>query len=127
MAQVSLQINGFPYVLGCADGEEDHLRSLAAGLDRRIEDIKKSTGPIGEARALLMAALTVSDELHDLRREGGQPEPEAAEKTEPKAARRLRGLTKRAEAIADSVETAAGAPTMLAAAAPAEDAAPGGA
>jgi cell division protein ZapA len=108
MAQVSLQINGYAYVLGCADGEEPHLFALAADLDRRIEEIKASTGPGGEARLLLMAALMLSDELHDLReyvqhqhQEAGAP---PAPKAEPKAGRRLRGLTKRAEAIADSVE-----------------------
>jgi cell division protein ZapA len=105
MAQVSLQINGYGYILGCADGEEEHLRALAADLDRRIEDIKASAGPSGEARLLLMAALVLSDELHDQReqampRDGGS----APEKSEPKSGRRLRGLAKRAEAIADSAD-----------------------
>lgn len=106
MAQVSLQINGYAYILGCADGEEQHLFALAADLDRRIQEIKASTGPGGEARLLLMAALMLSDELHDLRsylqrQEAGSP---PAAKAEPKGGRRLRGLTRRAEAIADSVE-----------------------
>jgi cell division protein ZapA len=106
MAQVSLQINGYAYILGCADGEEPHLFALAADLDRRIQEIKASTGPGGEARLLLMAALMLSDELHDLHeyvqhQEAGAP---PAPKAEPKAGRRLRGLTKRAEVIADAVE-----------------------
>ncbi len=100
MAQVSLQINGYGYVLGCGDGEEPHLLGLAADLERRIEEIKVSTGPSGEARLLLMAALMLSDELHDLR---GQPGGDA--KPEPKAGRRLRGLAKRAESIAEAAET----------------------
>ena len=61
MAQVSLQVNGYAYVLGCADGEEQHLLALAGELDRRIQDIKAATGPGGEARLLLMAALMLSD------------------------------------------------------------------
>jgi cell division protein ZapA len=106
MAQVSLQINGYGYILGCADGEEPHLFALAADLDRRIQEIKASTGPGGEARLLLMAALMLSDELHDLREYLQHQETGAAPipKAEPKAGRRLRGLTKRAEAIADSIE-----------------------
>jgi cell division protein ZapA len=106
MAQVSLQINGYAYILGCADGEEPHLFALAADLDRRLQEIKASTGPGGEARLLLMAALMLSDELHDLREDVQQQEVGSAPapKAEPKAGRRLRGLTKRAEAIADSVE-----------------------
>jgi cell division protein ZapA len=101
MAQVSLQINGYGYILGCADGEEAHLRALAADLDRRIDEIKASTGPTGEARMLLMAALVLSDELHDLR---GQRDGAAPAKSEPKIGRRLRGITRKAEAIAASAE-----------------------
>jgi cell division protein ZapA len=104
MAQVSLHINGYGYVLGCADGEEEHLLALAADLDRRIDDIKASAGPSGESRLLLMAALVLSDELHDLR-EQHEAAPLPAAKDEPKIGRRLRGIAKRAEAIADLVET----------------------
>lgn len=124
MAQVSLQINGYAYILSCGDGEEEHLFALAADLDRRILEIKASSGPSGEARLLLMAALVVADELHDLREylqrlESGQ-HPVAMQdqnsgqhheagaalpaKAEPKAGRRLRGLTRRAEALAAAAE-----------------------
>jgi cell division protein ZapA len=102
MAQVSLQINGYGYILGCADGEEDRLLALAADLDRRIAEIKASSGPGGESRLLLMAALLISDELHELR-EGASAAASTA-KPEPKVSRRLRGLAKRAEAIADQTE-----------------------
>jgi cell division protein ZapA len=113
MAQVSLQINGYGYFLGCADGEEDHLLALAADLDRRIEEIKVSTGPSGEARLLLMAALMLSDELYDLRQ---QQEPAAAA-IGPKIGRRLRGIAKRAEAIADQADALplSSAPELVAA------------
>lgn len=106
MAQVSLQINGFGHVLGCADGEEDHLRALAADLDRRIDAIKKTSGPISEARALLMAALMLADELHDIRGQASQqPKP-----AEPKAGKRLRTLAKKAETIADLADAASAPP-----------------
>jgi cell division protein ZapA len=116
MAQVSLQINGYGYILGCADGEEEHLRALASDLERRIEEIKASTGPTGEARMLLMAALVLSDELHDLREHGKQPDDDSASlKSESKSGRRLRGLAKRAEGIADSAEKpSAGAAATIA-------------
>ena len=105
MAQVTLQINGYGYILGCADGEEDHLCALAADLDRRIDEIKVATGPSGEARMLLMAALMISDELHDLRQQVDTGSPSSSPKTEPKIGRRLRGIAKRAESIADEMET----------------------
>jgi cell division protein ZapA len=127
MAQVSLQINGYGYILGCADGEEEHLRALAADLDRRIDEIKESTGPTGEARMLLMAALVLSDELHDLRgqRDGAASAlAPAATRAEPKIGRRLRGITKKAEAIAASAEALPLSPAPDAAPRPAPDAAP---
>src|SRR5271167_1925721 len=107
MAQVSLQINGYGYFLGCADGEEEHLYVLAADLDRRIEQIKATAGPSGEARLLVMAALMLSDELYEHQQQqltaptpAMKPAPQAA----PKIGRRLRGIAKRAEAIADSAD-----------------------
>lgn len=106
MPQVSLQINGYGYILGCGDGEEDHLRALAADLDRRIDEIKASAGPSGEARLLLMAALMLADELHDLRESARPRDGEAspAAKPEPRTNRRLRGLAKKAETIAATAE-----------------------
>lgn len=116
MAQVSLQINGYSYILGCADGQEDHLRALAADLDRRIGEIKTSSGASGEARLLLMAALVMSDELHDLRQQANGAEPPSPAKPEPRTARRLGRLAKRAETLAEEPpaqaepETVAGEP-----------------
>jgi cell division protein ZapA len=103
MAQVTLRINGYAYILGCADGEEEHLCALAADLDRRIDEIKTAAGPSGEARLLLMAALMISDELHDFRQ---QQEPASRETSKPEAkiGKRLKGIAKRAETIAASAE-----------------------
>ena len=103
MAQVTLHINGFAYVLGCRDGEETHLQAMAAEVDRRIGEVKASAGPSGEARMLVFGALLMADELHDLksRPPGAAPEPERAD---PKLGRRLGRLAKRAEDIAAGLE-----------------------
>ena len=50
-----------------------------------------------------MAALVLSDELHDLREQRGIT-AQSTGKSDPKVGRRLRGIAKRAEAIADSAE-----------------------
>ncbi|HYM31012.1 MAG TPA: cell division protein ZapA [Candidatus Cybelea sp.] len=63
MAQVEVTVNGRNYIVGCGDGEEDHVRSLAEYLDSRVRDIAKSVGQIGEARLLLLAGLMVADDL----------------------------------------------------------------
>jgi len=105
MAQVTLRINGYAYTLGCNDGEEDHLQAMAAEVDRRIESVKASAGPSGEARMLVIAALLMADELYELSRKvetGGngaaRPAPDA------RIGRRLGRLAKRAEEIAAGLE-----------------------
>ena len=116
MAQVSVRINGYAYMLGCADGQEEHLLALAEDIDQRIDDIKLAAGPSGEARLLLMVALVLSDELYELRKQLGQPEggwprdgvpAEADARPEPKTTRRLTRLARRAEVMADAAEEAA--------------------
>jgi len=66
MAQVSVVINNRQYRMACEDGEEDHLMTLAADFDQRIEKLRKNFGEIGDARLTVMAALTLSDELSEM-------------------------------------------------------------
>lgn len=66
MGQVTVTVNGRTYAIGCDDGNEDHVRSLGAYLDSRVSELAQSVGQVGEARLLLMAALTVSDDLTTL-------------------------------------------------------------
>ncbi|MCW5732220.1 MAG: cell division protein ZapA [Alphaproteobacteria bacterium] len=63
MAQVTVSVNGRAYAVGCDDGAEDHVRYLAEYLDQRVKELVGAVGQVGEARLLLMAALTVSDDL----------------------------------------------------------------
>ena len=65
MAQVTTTINGRQFRLACEDGQEDHLIRLAKDLDQRIEQLKGSFGAIGDMRLIVMAALTVGDELSE--------------------------------------------------------------
>ena len=63
MSQVNVVINSRQYRMACEDGQEDHLVRLAKDLDQRIEQLKASFGAIGDMRLIVMAALTVGDEL----------------------------------------------------------------
>jgi cell division protein ZapA len=54
--------------MACGDGEEAHLERLAALLDGRIGEMRTTFGEIGDMRLQVMAALTLADELVDLRR-----------------------------------------------------------
>ncbi len=63
MAQLTIDVNGRSYAVGCEDGQEAHLRSLAATVDRQVRQVSAEVGPLGETRLLLMAALMLADEL----------------------------------------------------------------
>jgi cell division protein ZapA len=67
MAQVTVEINGKPYTVGCEDGQEGHLRELAAHFDRQVRVVAQEVGTLGDTRLMLMGALLLSDELADAR------------------------------------------------------------
>jgi len=88
MAQLSVNIGGRPYRLGCNPGEEPHLEALAAVVDGKIAEMRGAFGEIGDQRLVVMAALTIADEVSELKRAA---ETRAAETeralTEQRAAR----------------------------------------
>lgn len=65
MAPITVTINTRQYRMACEDGQEQHLLKLAEDLDRRIAQLRKSFGEIGDTRLTVMAALTVADELSE--------------------------------------------------------------
>lgn len=65
MAQVTVKINGRAYTLACDDGEEEHLKGLAAYMDKHVTSLAQSVGQVGDQRLMLMAGLLVADELSE--------------------------------------------------------------
>lgn len=65
MAQVNIQVNGKAYLMGCNDGQEQHLTELAAVIDGHVREIAQDMGQLGETRLLLMGALLLADDLHE--------------------------------------------------------------
>jgi len=121
MAQVTVKINGYGYVVGCEDGQEPHLQSMAEQVDTRVDSIKALGGNSGESRLLVLAALLMADEIHDLRIEldslrsianraaKRDAKDAAAPKQEGDLIRKLGKLAVRAEQIADGLEHGPGA------------------
>ena len=107
MAQVTLRINGYAYTLGCQDGEEKHLEAMGAEVSRRIDGVRAAAGPSGEARMLVMAALLMADDIFELRNrlEAAEAAAAGAQKADPKLGRKLNRMAKRAEEIAEGLET----------------------
>ena len=67
MATVTVDVNGRPYSVGCADGQVERVRALAQQFDDHVRQIARDVGQVGDLRLFLMAALLVSDELADIR------------------------------------------------------------
>lgn len=65
MAHVIVQVSGRPYTMQCPDGEEEHLKDLAALLDSEVTRVRQSVGSVGDIRMLVMAGLMVADRLSE--------------------------------------------------------------
>jgi cell division protein ZapA len=69
MGQVSVTVNGHRFDITCDDGQEAHVCTLAAEIDRRVCDLVERIGNLGDARMLLLAALLLCDDLEAARTE----------------------------------------------------------
>src|SRR5512144_660695 len=65
MAQISVEVNGRPYAVGCEDGQETHLMELARLFDHQVREVSQDMGQLGDTRLFLMGALLLADELFD--------------------------------------------------------------
>ena len=102
MAQVDVEIAGRRYSVGCRDGEEPHLRDVAALVDQRARDAAGALGNLSEAKLLLFTALMLADDLHELRSSSvtaasASPQPDAA------LATKLNEIAERLERLAGSM------------------------
>jgi len=103
LGQVTVRVGGYSHPVSCEDGQEAHLIALAAEVDRRVASVKTMGGSYGEPRLLLLAALLLADEVHDLKVEVAQARagvlpPLPA--TDPRLAERLVRVAERIEGIA---------------------------
>jgi len=79
MAHVEIRINGRDYKVTCDNGQEPRLQQLAAYFDQQVTQIAGDLGQIGDARVMLLAALTVCDELFETKKRAAELEGAADE------------------------------------------------
>ena len=105
MAQVTIEVNGRPYTVGCEDGQEAHLTELAGLFDHQVRQVGLSVGQLGETRLFLMGALLLADELADTRARLARAQGELTRiqadtiKLETRAANALDAAARRIEAL----------------------------
>ena len=95
MGQVKLEVNGRPYVIACENGEEERIRRLGGYLDSVVRGLTSKIGAgtvaVGDSHLLVLAGLTIADELSD-----------ACDS--PEAARLLDRMAARLESVATKLE-----------------------
>ncbi|CAM3771438.1 cell division protein ZapA [Litorimonas haliclonae] len=115
--RVSININGRKYGLGCEEGEQERLVRLGQKLDDRVNAMANQFGQIGDLRLLVMAGITLLDEIEDvgtsvedrvetrigeIKKEHTQA-IQAVEQTEAQAASSLRDAALRIERLAEKI------------------------
>jgi cell division protein ZapA len=102
MATVTVEINGRPYAVGCADGQEERVRILAKQFDGHVQQVAGEVGHVGDIRLFLMAGLLLAHELHEARLTGGAPAADVAP-TGDGVAEALNAVAARLEKIAQGL------------------------
>lgn len=109
MATVEVEVNGHRYSIGCADGQENHLKALAGTFDVSVRNIADQVGAVGELRLILMAALVQADELAEARDRARRFQAEtmraheALTRAETRAAAALDAAARRVEDISQKL------------------------
>jgi len=109
MAQVTIHVNGKPYVVGCEDGQESRLIELATRFDAQVKQISDAVGQLGDARLFLMAGLLAQDQMSDMAAQLGEARrttagvQSGANGVEQKAATALDAAARRIEALVQRI------------------------
>ncbi|MDJ0950841.1 MAG: cell division protein ZapA [Alphaproteobacteria bacterium] len=106
MKQVVISINGRDYDIACDDGQEDHLRSLAGYVDKRVEELAATVGQVGDLRLLVLTSLLIADELHESRTQQDERNQRREQETEHFHIREV-GVASALDGISDRLETLA--------------------
>ena len=101
MPLVNVMVNSKAFTIACDDGEEEHLRQLAAVVDGKVRELLGSVGNVGDTRLLLMAAILIADEHHGGKIEADRHAAEAQARSEMEA--RVKAAESRAHAAMEQV------------------------
>ena len=101
MPEVTVEIAGRSYRLGCGEGEEEHLEGLAALIDAEASNLQKQFGNMQEARLFLMTSLLVADRLADAERRIIELEEGGGDGLAPE---REHALAERVTSLAEHIE-----------------------
>lgn len=78
MAEVTVEVGGRSYRLGCGEGQERHLIALATRVDGEAEHLSRM-GRMAEGQLMLMSAIMLADKLSTAEQAAAAAERRAAE------------------------------------------------
>ena len=123
MPEVTVDVAGRSYRLGCGEGEEVHLVRLAELIDNEATRLQRKMGQMTEGRLMLMSALMLADKLAEAEQAQAAAERKAANaeklaearasqdmfspEREAQIAANLDALAERIEVLAGRVEATA--------------------
>lgn len=99
MAQVNIAINGQSYTVTCDDGQETRLQELAAYFDSHVSRLTGQVGNISDSRLMLLAGLTICDELKETETRLQQTTEQTGMTSEEGATRVIEAATKKVNDI----------------------------
>ncbi len=118
MSEVTVDVAGRSYRLGCGPEEEEHLTGLATMLDSEARGLLRQFGQMSEGRLLLMTALMIADRLAEAEDKTDQTEQRLAQsekladsRAEPSdmfSPEREEELTNRINALVAQIESMGG-------------------
>jgi cell division protein ZapA len=113
MPKLDISINGRFYPVSCDPGQEARVVDLAAMLDSRVRQLAGRGAPLGDSHFLVLAALTLVDELTDALAAGAGeqaaqaiPEDRRWDEDQAVLVAAVNHLTQRISAIADRLRRA---------------------
>ena len=107
MGQVTVTIADKVYRIACDDGQEDHLRGLAAEVDGKIAEMRASFGEIGDNRLTVMATITFLDDEAARLRARHEAVEASVDRTEAEIAEAIVEAAERIDAVARRIAPAA--------------------
>jgi cell division protein ZapA len=82
---VTVTIGGRQYRMACEPGQEGRLTKIAGELEGLVTNLRGKFGEVGDQRLIVMAALTLADELFDTRQRIRALETQVAEMQDARA------------------------------------------
>lgn len=112
MARVDIDLNGRTYGITCEEGQELRLREIASFVDAKMGALAQGKMGASETQLLVLTALTMADQLFDLRAElakartGGGTSASLDLGIEERYAAAVEALAKRVNAVASKLARA---------------------